>query len=919
MTENSAGPVSAPFASRMMRGALVATVAVLVVTLAFAGLGGAGAGAPSTGGAATATAPSSSALAPSIIPTSVPTPGLAELAHRLSSSDALANVPAADRLLPNLEYSSVREGSAIVPVNLVQSGVSPGPTSIGVNDLGLRSTSGGYVPYWYRTTSLDGAVTINNISLLPIMTNASASITLQLNAILNNVTFFGQSVNQLWLQNVIFYSVAGDQMQLATDAWNFTGAPFALFQNDIYQNSPGGFLFGGTYVHAVPSSPPAFHLAPPFTINFYLNATNIGGNNAIFFNYSVVSAHDITLGGTNYGTSIQDGSFDWIIFNSTAGQPAGYTAPPASFLISGNQSSNLGLPNDAEIAVCGGSDGFSGITRELSGDAQLTYLNATTGGYSAVPAAFTTTEDTGESMEGVDAHYTAASASRGEAYLTNGPEFVYGLWNASTPGSHEAHFTINAAPDQTQIWVAPKDASTFDENNAAWDLTPGSTSSFWLPVGGGISYDLDAMANDYTPWVGDLHTGYVNNVSLAYNPGEGLYVPIIAFGNQQVADIAQSGAGTASDPYVVSFAQPQPISGMYSTYDIFTQPLYPGVLLSGVTAHVDLMNLPSLSVHLSSEALTVLRDYYGLTVPTYNDLPVEVYDSSHVSIVGDSHLSGWFPVTLTGFLYGSLYLSNDTHTLVAYNHFYDMGSSMVIVDPNGNGTYESNTVFGNVFETSSVAGDDSFYLVLAFNTTYAGPPAIGALGVFASGNTIYNNLFETPITTYSPPQNPYLAYVYINDFGYTNFASVASEWHNRWNIQPEPAFHVRVVNGFALTGNIVGAPFQGGNAYGNLGTTFPYTDNGLIVGGGDRLPIPVHSSPIHVVVFEAFGLPRGDHYTVAINGVSYHSVDALVVFYVGPGVTVAFVVSSSHGHLPSPMVGVIPSVTHNTFVPIDFA
>jgi thermopsin len=913
--DNSAHVVSS--APRVVRGGLVIAVAFLVVSLALAGLGGGSSGVLGASGGAAGPAPATSAAA-SVIPTHVLTPGLAELADRLASTSALNRVPAAERLLPNLEYSSVREGNAIVPVNLLPAQVSPGPTSIGVNDLGLRSTSTGYQPYWYRTTSLDGAVTITNISLLPIMTNASASITLQLNSILNNVTFFGQPIYQLWLQNVIFYSVAGDQMQLATDAWNFTGAPFALFQNDIYENSPGGFLFSGTYVHAVPSSPPAFHLAPPFTINFYLNATNVGGRNAIFFNYSLVSAHDITLGTTNYGHSIQDGSFDWIIFNSTAGQPAGYVAPPSSFLISGNQTSNLGLPDDAEIAVCGGSDGFSGITRELSGSAQLTYLNGTTGRYSAVPAAFTTTEDTGESMEGVDAHYTAASARDGLAYLTNGPEFVYGLWNASAPGSHEQRFQVSASPDQTQVWVSPKSGSGFDEDTAAWDLAPGAASSFWLPFGGGISYDLEAMANDYSPLVRDLAASGPNNLSLAYDASEGLYVPIIAFGNAQVADIAQAGTGTAAHPYVVSYPQYRPISSMYSTYDIFTQPLYPGVLLSGVTAHVVLQSLPTLAVRLSAEAKEILRSYYGLTVPNQNDLPIEVYDSSNVAIVGDSHLAGWFPVTLTGFLYASLFLSNDSNMLVAYNHFYDTGSSMVIVDPNGNSTLEHNTVFGNIFQTSTIASKNTFYIVYPFNTTFTGPPAIGALGVFASGNLVYNNLFETPITTWSPPQNPYLAYVYINDFGYTNFSSVASVWHNRWNIEPESASHVRMVDGFALTGSIVNAPFQGGNAYSNFNGTIPYTDDGLIVTGGDALPLPVHASPVHAVVFEEYGLPRGDAFTVVFGGVSYRSVDGLVILYVANGTTAHYTVPPAFGFRSTPDHGTVRVTTHDVFVPLDF-
>lgn len=823
-------------------------------------------------------------------------------------------------MLPNLEYSAVKQGAALVPSNLAQGGVQPGPTSIGVNDLGLRVNSmGTYVPYWYRTTSLDGTVTINNISLLPIETNASSSITLQLNAILNNVTIFGQSVYQIWAQNVIFYSVEGDQMQLATDAWNFTGAPFELFQNDIYQNSPGGFLFTGTYVHAVPSSPPAFTLRPPFTISFYLNATNIAGRNALFFNYSLTSAHDIMLGGTNLGRSIQDGSFDWIIFNSTAGMPTGYTAPPASFLVSGNESSNLGLPNDAEIAVCGGSDGFSAITRTLEGSARLQYLNSTTGQYSPVPAAFTTTEDTGESMEGVDAHFTPSSADRGLAYLTNGPEFVYGMWNATQPGIQERAFTVSVSPDSTLIWVSPKGGPAFNDDQAAWDLTATPMTTFWLPTGPGQKFTLEGLANDYTPQFADLHPGVVNQVTLTRNVAEGLYVPIIAYGNSGVAGIAQSGDGSASDPYIVSYAQVQPISSLFSAYDIFTQPLYPGLLFSGVTAHVVISNPPSLYIMQSAEAKTILESYYGLVEPGYNYLPMEVYDSSNISIVGASKISGWFPETLSGFLMASLFLSNDTHMLVAYDHFSSMGSSMVIVNPNGNRTREHNTVFGNVFASNPLMlGPDNFYLVVAFNTTYTGPPAVGGLGVFSSGNTIYNNRFETPITAYSPPQNPYLAYVFINDFGYTDFASVAATWHNHWNISLEPASYVEYVNHIRLTGSIVGAPFEGGNAWFNWNGTVPYTDQGLLVGGGDYLPLPVTGSPVRAVLFEESGLPSGARWVVVLDGTSYHSTGGLLLAYEPKG-SYTYSVPRADGLAPHPHHGVVTVRHRNIEVSILFS
>jgi thermopsin len=900
---------SGPSWSRAGRIVLASLVGVLVVATALSGTTGDHFSTASPGLAAPSAMPSSASTPPAI-PTSVPTASLGQLADRLAQEGVNQGPTSPLRLLPNLEYSSVREGSALVPSNLAQGGVQPGPTSIGVNDLGLRvNSAGSYVPYWYRTTSLDGAVTINNISLLPIMTNASSSITLQLNAVLNNVTIFGQSIYQIWAQNVIFYSVEGDQMQLATDAWNFTGPPGILSAPDIYEHSPGGLLYEDfVYVHAVPSSPPAFILRPPFTINFYLNATNIDGRNALFFNYSLVSAHDITLGGTDLGRSIQDGSFDWIIFNSTAGQAPGYTAPPASFLISGNQSSGIGLPNDAEIAICGGSDGFSGITRTLDGSARLQYLNSATGRYSSVPAAFTTTEDTGESMEGVDAHFTPASASRGVAFLTNGPEFIYGMWNATEPGIHEKKFTVDASPDSTLLWVSPKGTGgspAFNDNLAAWDLTATPQSSFWLPTGPGQRFTIEGLANDYTPQFATLHAGSITDVTLAPNWTEGLYVPIIAYGNAGVASIAQWGDGSANDPYVLSYFQVQPISSLFSTYDFFTQPLYPGLLLSGVTAHVVILNPPSLYILQSPEATLVLESFYGLTEPAFNYLPMEIYDSSNISIVGARDISGWFPVTLTGFLYASLFLSNDTHMLVANDRFSSMGSSMVIVNPNGNATSEHNTVFGNVFAPNALTlGPYNFYLVLAYNTTYTGPPAVGGLGVFSSGNTIYNNLFETPITAYSPPQNPYLAYVFINDFGYTDYASVAATWANHWNIPLEPRSYVQFVNGFPLTGSITGAPFQGGNAWSNWNGAIPYTDQGLIVAGGDHLPLPLPGSPRYAVVFEESGLPSGTVWSVTIGGTSHSSTGRLILAYEAAG-SYPYSVAVAAGKDPHPHHGTV--------------
>ena len=834
-----------------------------------------------------------------------------------------AGLPEGARLEPNFAYSAVREGSALVPSNLAEPQVTPGPTSIGVNDLGLRvDSAGNYVPYSYRTTSIDGTVSIQNISLLPVMSNASDAITLQLNAVLNNVTIFGQSIYQIWAQNVVFYSVANDQLQLLTDAWNFTGVPFELFQNDIYRNAPGGFLFTGTYVHQVPLHPPAFVVRPPFTIRFYLNSTNLHGRNALFFNYTLQSAYNITLGHQNFGRAIENGSFDWIIFNSTAGMPKGYSAPPASFLISGSQATNLGLPNDAEMAICGPSDGFSAVARSLNATAQLLMLSGTTHTYVAVPAAFTTTEDTGESVEGVDAHFTAPSAREGLAYLSSGPEFVYGLWNATAPGVHERSYTVHLSPSPTLLWVSPDlggPNAGFNNSSAAWALAPGPDRTFWLPTGPGETYSAAALANDFAPSYFALAPGGHNRASLAPDPRLGVYVPVLAFGNAGVAAIAESGTGSAGDPYVLRFAQPNPISSLFGVFDIFTEPLYPGLLLSGVTAHVTIDAPPNLYLQYAPGATSILEDY-GLSVPDWNYLPMEIYDSSNISIVHAPQISGWFPGTLTGFLMASLFLSNDSHTLVAYDRFSSMGSALVIVDPNGNRTREDNTVFGNRFVPNTLVSSpnaSSLYVVEAFNTSYTGAPGVGGLGVFSSGNTIYNNEFSTPISAYSPPQNPYLAYVFVNDLGYHDFAAVSATWHNAWNITLSSVTRTRVVNGFSLGGSLVGAPFEGGNVWSNWNGSVPYTDQGLIVAGGDAIPVPLPGGGVYAVVFHEIGLPSGTPWRVTIGGSTYSSTEAWILIY-EPATSYPYSVPSEAGYSAHPAHGLV-NVNGNVEVVIRFA
>jgi thermopsin len=914
-----------------MNVARIGTVALAAFVLLLMALPSTGALAPAAAATPASSSPAATASLPAVNPSAIhsaiPAAEQSALADRFEHVAQDAGLPRSAGLMPNLQYATVREGSALVPTNLAGGSVSPGPTSIGVNDLGLRSSGGNQLSaYSYRTTSIDGTVNFTNMSLLPVMTNASDAITVQENAVLNNMTLFGRSIYQVWAQNVIFYSIPNHQLQLLTDGWNFSaGSDFGFTQNDIYANSPGGMLFTGVYVHQVPLAPPAFVVHMPFTIRLYLNATNVDGRNALYFNYTLSSAQNITLAGHSFGKSIMDGSFDWIIFNSTANQTAGYSAPPASFLISGSQPSGVGLANDAEIAICGPSDGYSADIRSLNATAQLLTLDDKTGQYRPVPAAFTTTEDTGESVEGVDAHFTASSAQDGVAYLTNGPEFVYGLWNATAHSIKERPFTVDLSPASTQLWVSPRTPvgyhSGFVNASAAWAIAPGPDVTFWLPTGPGLTYSVAGLANDYTPGYRDISWMYTSHLTLTPNAAEGLYVPVIAFGNAGVASIAQSGAGTWSNPYIISYRQYRPISSLYGTYDEFTEPLYPGVLLSGVTAYTEIEHMPSLEINYTNSDLYFLRYFYGLNVSNINYLPMEVYDSTHVSVVHNSMITGWFPVTLTGFLYASLYLSNDTHALVAYNTFSSMGSSMVIVNPNGNRTQEHNTVFGNTFDVNPIESTPYgayLYLVRAFMPTFTGGPAVGGLGVFSSGNTIYNNMFLTPITTYSPPQNPYLSYVFVNDLGYHEYAQTSAVYlHNVWDVGLQPSTYSAVVNGILLDGTIEGAAFVGGNAYVNWTGQRPYTDQGLIYTGGDQYPVPLVGSGFYSIVFQETGLPRDPQWTVFVNGTAHSRRGSMIVVYLSAG-TYSFRVPNKDGEMATPRSGTF-DLTGNTYVDVTFA
>jgi hypothetical protein len=123
--------------------------------------------------------------------------------------------------------------------------------------------------------------------------------------------------------------------------------------------------------------------------------------------------------------------------------------------------------------------------------------------------------------------------------------------------------------------------------------------------------------------------------------------------------------------------------------------------------------------------------------------------------------------------------------------------------------------------------------------------------------------------------------------------------------------------GILLTGSIVGAPFQGGNAWSNWSGHVPYADHGLIVGGGDFLPLPERNSPVHAVVFEEFGLPPSTTWFVQMDGVSHPSTHSLLLVYEADG-AYSYAVPNADGRSAFHAHGIVTVRDADVWVPTLF-
>ncbi|MCL4329676.1 MAG: thermopsin family protease, partial [Candidatus Thermoplasmatota archaeon] len=564
------------------------------------------------------------------------------------------NISMKDIYLPNLNAGSMFN-------NLTNSSYIPvGPSSMGVSDHGVDNVSGTLTPYTYNTSSFEGTFTANSFSSIAPNTATPSNVSIQLNAVLNNVTLFGASKYDFWTQNVISYSTRTHQLCFIDNIWNFTGQSFT--ENSIYSHGPGGVITTGTggFYYALG---PTLTVSYPFSVTLYLNSTVIAGRSAVFFNYSISS-----------GGVTTSSSYDEVIFNSTYGQPSGFSARAPDYVVSGTIANPLNnLPNDAELIIGGPGGGSGANVYTLNGTFRLQYYNKTTDAYSNIRSAYDFGMDTGESSDGV-----AVSWSNSKAILNAGPSLLYGMWNVSSVTSMKT-YSGTISPSNALLFV--NNGSKIDNATAAWTPTSLSGSfSFALPSG---PYVAEALMSEYGNSTFTLSTNSV--ITLSPDTVNGVYTPLVARSEAQLGNISKSGTGSSANPYVLFNTGPKDISSIFAKVNDYLFPEFPGILITDSSAYVDVNNMEQFNASGSTS--------YGQSFNVH--LPLLFLSDSNVNVSNSA-------------IMGSVTFAASSNYEVIHNTFYS--AELVLSGSTGA------KVGNNTFNFSS---QSAFTALCLYNTTHS--------------------------------------------------------------------------------------------------------------------------------------------------------------------------------------------------------
>jgi len=814
----------------------------------------------------------SSGIAPPATPATAQPGGLVEPTRgaQVVADLAQRGVSARDVYLPDFAGAGRSVGSS-GHVNL---SYGAGPAPYGIGDFGLRNVSGTITPYVTQTTSLNASFSADKLLGYSPDLSGPDEYGVQLNAVLYNVTLFGETGYQFWTQNVFEFTPSNDSLQFVSNIWNFSAPDAALTCNVFY--AAGGNNECPEFYYGLSAPIPASY---PYEVRMWMNSTLNQGRNEVFFNYTVSSA----LG--NYA-----GSYDYAIFNSTvSGGPA---APLAQYQANGYQYNNLGLPSDFEITLGGPGGGsnfdvFDGYSDYMT----LTYLNAS-GEYQNVDSAYNVGGETGETSVGVTAQWARYGGCANCVSLSAGPSFLYGLWNVSgaTPlGAFSSNpwFIFNTDPSTAFLFFAPgigvTDLSQFEwaPNNLIQN-TPGIE----LPLG---NYTIWFLAANYDPFEITLEFSAscfpcTADVGLGSDPTVGVYTPLWAFNETAASEISSGIDGYGN--YLLFSNQLEPLgitppfsdAGYYDfpwfgAFNDYMFPVFAGIYLNDVY-DVDMSPAPSLFVNFPSDTESQLAvSYFG--TPDWNNLQIFIYGSTNVNFFGGT-IGGWWPSAAyfgPSQSIGQVTYWNTSLSGVVGVTFETGGEALFFYGGYSNDV-QSSEFFTSVPDSpnpySTVAG--AYGAIGLVDTDWGDAYEYGAAAYTECDicDLIYNNLFDTEITATSLYYDPYTGY-YPNQYPYT--------FSQAYNIAPECGV-TNIIGGSCIGGNYWWDYGLYWNPYGvlpyaalnPLPVDEEFTDiYGFICesyiyycdyGGGDYYPLTY--TPIYTVTFEETGLPAATGWEVSV-------------------------------------------------------
>lgn len=758
---------------------------------------------------------------------------------------------------PSASPAQVAQAAATGTVAPLYTGV---PAPIGLAYYGLSGTgSGAPIGTILNTTAVRGIVDANatGIQGMDLFQSSPDSYGIQLNSVMTNVTLFGTGGFSFWTQNVVeFYPTAGF-MILVTNIWNFTGGGYT--GNEFASHSLVGGAIDDFSIYGELGYYYAEYVVPaiisyPFQLTLTMNSGINGGQDNISFSVDLTSS-------ATPGEDFALPNWDAITFNSTAVGDTPSLTVPSNYTANGLQYNPIGLTDDFELDICGPGGGSQVDLSAADATLGLAYLSE--GSWVSVPAAYNYGGETGETATGANVAWSDAPDSpvglADYGTMTTGPTELTGLWGTGAPeGSFAVHLAVTPSNAFNFLQFNGTKHVFYSPNVREPSYAPTMlTHTFYLMPG---TWDVQTQLSDY-----DSQTIVVNvsgpmtiNVNLGLNLSAGIYTPLWAFSNAQVANLAQSGAGTPSNPYILYNAQYSAIRGHYGIYNDYTFPVFPGVFLYNTTVSVEILNPPSFSTATST------FQFPGHNLPLFNDPQYWFWNVSNVALVDAANISGWFgasafyPLDFDTF---NVIFYEGGHNLVAGNTFDTESQGLLM--------FSGGTLFGplNVYGGNNTVWGNTFVEVPAPSDCLA-----GCLGLFNEGfglgmeiaesnDLIYNNAVETPTTAWLDPIN-----LYSGDPEF--FTGTV------WNVTPQPASNVKTLSNFPtlpLSGSILGGSVQAGNYWWDYGVVFnPYNgaDNPLGV-----LPYDENATTLIIDVYgpyyyyQSYIYPGGDQAPLVRTGV----------------------------------------------------